>query len=416
MTDSLLFSQSIYRSSELQSARLQGAEMSSWSEVRIGRLSYGGSQRGAYDPQSELFNRDDLTRVGTPGDPAFRHVYQVTVEELRRRLEALGYSLEAIRQSLVETLKPQYRDLSATNDEIPYRAFLDFACSRTVADLVEIVRQWNETEIGLMGRELTLEESNRRFNPNFDVLPAALITFLQGSSPDLLLDDTVHLSGHAFERLLCEVHDPADLYEYDLTAVLAAGYFSHNQDPVGNAYDDCLGQRNPDAFVRGNRLIDEESETLEFKSVVSSNVSKTIADQIPKYLVGFLNQTGGKILFGISDNGIVEGIPIRRDQRDELHRRIAAACVEVTPSISLNDIGVRFRPVIGAAHYVEECFVVEVEVPAGIPHEMYFKGSQTWVRFGPETRNLTGHQLFTHILAAYHNVRELKPRRSAPPS
>lgn len=114
--------------------------MSSYTDLRIDGLTYGGSEKGRYDPQARLFNSTDLMRIDRPGDASFQHVYRISVGELRRRLELLGYSIEAIRCSVVEALRPLYASLPRYSAEIPYRAFLDFACERTSKDLVDVVR------------------------------------------------------------------------------------------------------------------------------------------------------------------------------------------------------------------------------------------------------------------------------------
>jgi hypothetical protein len=389
--------------------------MSSYTSVRIGRLTYGGSQQGRYDPQASLFNSPDLIRIGRPGEADFQHVYRISVGELRRRLELLGYTIDAIRCSVVEALRPLYASLSRYTSEIPYRAFLDFACGRTVQELVEVVRDWRVAEERRLSHLPTIAKVKETGVVNADDFSAALLDLLWGGSPFLVPSEYVYLRGHVFERLLCEVFDDETSYEFDMTEVIAAGYFEGDDDPVGNAFDMELGLRDPTTFVRGTTLTDEESETLEFKSVTSPNVGETIGKQVARYVIGFLNQSGGRVLFGVRDTGVVEGIAIRRDQRDDVHRRINAACAEITPAVPLREIGVHFRPVVGAAHVLEECFVVELTVPQGPAHEMFFRKDETWVRFGKETRLLSGHALFNHILSAYRSVRLLPPRASSLP-
>jgi len=390
--------------------------MSSYTDVRIGGISYGGSQQGRYDPQADLFNTSDLVRVGTPKDQDFAHIYRITVGELRRRLDLLGYTPEAIRLSLVEALAPLYPSIPSHPSEIPYRAFLDFACQRTAAQLIQVVRDWRDSEERRHGLGPTDADIAKFGTLNTTDFSAALLDVLWGGSPFLVPSDKIVLHGHVFERLLCEIFDDEALYEFDMTEVIHAGYFEGESDPVGQAFDEQLAMRDPAAFVCGSMLAEEEGETLEFKSVTSANVSQTVAQQALRYVIGFLNQRGGRILFGISDGGLVEGIKIRRDQRDEMHRRINATCAELTPAVALREIDINFRPVIGAAHVLEECFVVEIVVPQGPAHEMYFRREETWVRFGKETRSLSGHALFNHILSAYRAIRLLPPReRSSPP-
>lgn len=48
----------------------------------------------------------------------------------------------------------------------------------------------------------------------------------------------------------------------------------------------------PATFVRGLTLANEESATLEFRSVASVDAGETVGKQVARYLIGFLNQSG----------------------------------------------------------------------------------------------------------------------------
>jgi HEPN/Toprim N-terminal domain 1 len=216
---------------------------SSYTDVRIGGLTYGGSQQGRYDPQISLFNSNDLKRIGMPGDAGFQHVYRISVGEMRRRLELLGYTVEAIRCNLVDAIRPLYASLSRQPPEIPYRAFLDFACGSTAQDLIKVVRDWRAAEERRRGREPTLAELEKIARVNTEDFPAALLDLLWGGSPFLLPGGYLQLHELIFERLLCEVFDDETPYELDMTEVMRAGYFKDEEDPVGNAFDTELGLR-----------------------------------------------------------------------------------------------------------------------------------------------------------------------------
>lgn len=48
---------------------------------------------------------------------------------------------------------------------------------------------------------------------------------------------------------------------------------------------------------------ESESSTLEFKEKIPQN------EQIIKTVIGFCNQNGGKLVIGVTDNGVIVGIP-----------------------------------------------------------------------------------------------------------
>lgn len=387
--------------------------MSSYTDVRVGGLSYAGSSRGSYDPQATLFTVADLVRDVDEDGHVVNHVYRITIAELRRRLDLLGFSVLSVHASLQDLVTPLLKWPEARTHDIPYGDLMHFALALSPVDLVQMVREWHRAELRRQSRVATIAEIEAYTRPNISDHADSVLTLLRGEAPFLWPHEAPVLQSFAFERLLCEAVEDDCAFEFDMTQVLQAGYFRDGKDPVGYAFDEQLASINPDAFVKGATVSMEESETVEFKSITSGAAVESIVKQLPKYVIGFLNQVGGSIYFGISDDGIVEGVTLRRDQRDELQRKIVDRLAAITPAIPRGEIQIRLRPVIGAAHLLQDRHVVQIEVSQGPAHQMYFKEEETWVRFGTQTRALAGHALFTHILAAYHAVRDLSPRPPA---
>lgn len=370
--------------------------MASQSFLKIGIYQYGGSQRRINDPQAEIFNSTDLIADEIRQDGEAHWSYRITVGELRRRLETLGYTLEQVRRDIVTTLAKGYDNLDEYDRPI-FKEFLDYGTNVTIQELIDIV-----------GTSL-------RRNPVFldfdfgsrDDFPGALLDFINGDQPYLIPDDRIFLSGLYYERLACEHCDHEDFYELDFTELVRAGYYRPYDQPLGDNYDEALSRITPNSFRLGQTLLEEESETLEFKSIEAANPSKAIAQQIARYAIGFLNRSGGRILFGVSDQGTVEGIAISRADRDKLQQQINQSLAEITPAFPVSDVTIQFCPLISIAREVPEKFVVEVTVPTGRAQEMYFKGNDTWVRIGTETKFHAGHQLFVHICARYSTADQL---------
>lgn len=382
--------------------------MATESEVSIGGTYLGGTAKRIGDHQASLFNASDLVAIGGITDDSFFRAYQITVGELRRRLEALGYSLSRVREEVVRTLQKGYAELSE-NYAPQCKSFLDYGCSITVEQLIEIARQW-EIE----------DKNNYDYMAQFDLnnYPSTMLDFIRGSSSELLLPShNIWIHGRHFERLLCEIYSDEEIFKIDLTRLIQAGYYKPDDNPITNEFDRSLSQFNPLSFRLMEKFAEEESETLEFKTVISGNPSKTIAQQLPKYLVGFLNSKGGRILYGVTDEGIVEGVMLNREERDKLQRNIAAAVSSITPNFLQSAVQITLRPLISVGMEVEDRFVVEVSVPSGKPNEMYFTHSgDTWVRHGTSTSALKGHQLFVHICARYSSADDLLSVAKAEPN
>ncbi|WP_338495808.1 RNA-binding domain-containing protein [Pseudomonas sp. WP18] len=372
--------------------------MATESEVSIGGTYLGGTPRCIGDHQVMLFNASDLVAIGDVTDDSFSRAYQITIRELRRRLEALGYSLSQVQEQIVSTLKKGYTELS--NDDIPQcRSFLDYGCSITVEQLIELARQWKNED-----------KDNYDYMAQFDLnnYPITMLNFIQGCSSEFLLPQNIWLHGYHFERLLCEVYSDEEIFKIDFTRLIHAGYYKPDSQPITDEFDRSLSQFNPLSFRLMEKLIAEESENLEFKTVVSGNPSKAIAQQLPKYLIGFLNGKGGQILFGVTDAGIVEGVMLNREARDELQRNIGAAISSITPNFPQAAVHVNLRPLISVGMEVEDRFVIEISVPSGKFNEMYFThAGDTWVRHGTSTLPLKGHQLFVHICTRYSSADDL---------
>ncbi|MBX8508518.1 putative DNA binding domain-containing protein [Pseudomonas cichorii] len=373
--------------------------MATESEVSIGGTYLGGTAKRVGDLQAMLFNASDLVAVGGIADDSFFRAYQITVRELRRRLEAFGYSLTHVREQIVSTLQKGYGELS--DDDIPQcKSFLDYGCKITVEQLIELARHWRNND-----------NKNYNYMAQFDLnnYPSTMLDFIQGCSSEFLLpSQNIWVRGYHFERLLCEVYSDEEVFKIDFTRLVKAGYYKPDDQPIINEFDRLLSQFNPLSFRLMEKIKEEESETLEFKALVSGNPTKSIGQQLPKYLIGFLNGKGGRILFGVTDAGIVEGVTLNREERDQLQRNIGAAVSSITPNFPQAAVEINLRPLISIGAEMEDKFVIDISVPSGKSNEMYFTHSgETWVRHGTSTFALKGHQLFVHICTRYSSADDL---------
>jgi len=128
-------------------------------------------------------------------------------------------------------------------------------------------------------------------------------------------------------------------------------------------------------YQLGQRLVVEEDREHEFKSLSkSTNPVRTIAEYyIEKYVNAFLNTRGGVILFGIDDDGVVQGITLDRTSRDQLRTEISRLIQKFQPSVEPDLYQIKFIPVEGKG----DLFVVEIHVSKGTAN-LYMSGSQNF--------------------------------------
>jgi tetratricopeptide (TPR) repeat protein len=90
-------------------------------------------------------------------------------------------------------------------------------------------------------------------------------------------------------------------------------------------------------FVQGEIFNQEEGASVEFKEIKAPdpvNRIKKIVDHAEKYVVGFLNaQIEGYLYLGIDDSGIIQGVTLNRNDRDEIRRSIPDKLRRTDPAI-----------------------------------------------------------------------------------
>ena len=90
----------------------------------------------------------------------------------------------------------------------------------------------------------------------------------------------------------------------------------------------------PPKFTLNERIPCEETQRLEFKEVTSKNPVRTITDTVEDYIVAFLNGEGGRILWGIRDEGAeVIGVLLNASARDEVRKSVPAKIHAIQPAV-----------------------------------------------------------------------------------
>jgi hypothetical protein len=167
----------------------------------------------------------------------------------------------------------------------------------------------------------------------------------------------------------------------------------------------------------GERVEVHEGEQVEYKGGLQGGVRRAIPRICPRYLVGFLNCRGGRLVFGVADDGLVQGVCLSRSDRDSLS--VALESVKhsgIGPPGAWLCIGSpTFVPLLAPAsdghgwHPVSDACVVELSVfpphnPSNLHYEIAHRGEGKgrsgghsedrvyWVRDGSSTRRMSSPQ------------------------
>jgi hypothetical protein len=102
-------------------------------------------------------------------------------------------------------------------------------------------------------------------------------------------------------------------------------------------------------YVLGTRLSRIENKTWEFKSLTRSlsdrGRSVNMFELADKYLNGFVNSSGGVLLFGVEDDGEVQGLPLNAKQRDNICTHVSSLLQSCEPAVDPRHYAIRFIPV-----------------------------------------------------------------------
>eukprot|EP00762_Andalucia_godoyi_P007069 ANDGO_01899.mRNA.1 hypothetical protein DDB_G0287161 len=105
-------------------------------------------------------------------------------------------------------------------------------------------------------------------------------------------------------------------------------------------------------FVKGMKLFLDESHELECKGgkiewdpMSAESLQFHLENMVPKNVCAFLNCRGGRMLLGVHDSTVVQGVHIPFADRDAVKRKIVERLRQTIMPSCLNDILVEFDPV-----------------------------------------------------------------------
>ena len=169
----------------------------------------------------------------------------------------------------------------------------------------------------------------------------------------------------------------------------------------------------PETFVSGQMLDFHETKKEQFKSYSpkeKTTLTKLLNNKynIKKQISAFANVLGGIILFGISNNGIVDGLKIDSGETDKVEQQIESIIGEMkwccTPQRSVH-WNVKFFPVQGKENF----FVIAIYV-AGMSGAVFAESPESY-KVVQDTTDLLTFQEWKQRMTCGEHMLQLKMKR-----
>ena len=129
-------------------------------------------------------------------------------------------------------------------------------------------------------------------------------------------------------------------------------------------------------FINSTFPISEDSN-VEFKQLSGLSVTPLI-DNVLKYVCGFLNASGGKLFYGINDDGVVEGVLLSQEGTLQVKQMLETA---IEKQFSCSPVKYVFYNVVDENYNtVDNRFVLEIDVKKGRPDEIYAVNNNVFVK------------------------------------
>jgi mRNA interferase MazF len=150
-------------------------------------------------------------------------------------------------------------------------------------------------------------------------------------------------------------------------------------------------------FVKGKHVPFKEDYDNEFKEITADKDYEAIKDQIKKtvvpYACAFLNNGGGRLLFGIKDDGEICGFTLPEEKKDELIRAINNSLHDsIFPKLNTLNFRLELHEVLTpseeAGYYdvlEDECVLEILVYPPLDSSTVYYEGSyKIWTKLNAQ--------------------------------
>jgi tetratricopeptide (TPR) repeat protein len=149
-------------------------------------------------------------------------------------------------------------------------------------------------------------------------------------------------------------------------------------------------------FFQGETFHQEEGDSVEFKEMASRKPVNTIVNHAEEYVLGFLNaQIEGDLYLGINDSGIIQGVTLNRNDRDEIHRNIPNKLRSTDPPIPHEHYKVIVYDVFNSDQEpIEDLCVVQIHISKTEEKDIYrTSGGSVYLKKGSSCMKLTTEEI-----------------------
>ncbi|MGM0922852.1 MAG: ATP-binding protein [Bacillota bacterium] len=143
-----------------------------------------------------------------------------------------------------------------------------------------------------------------------------------------------------------------------------------------------------------------EDHEYEFKEIKGGSPKNAITSNVSEYATSFLNNQGGRILYGITNDRKVKGFTADADLIDKIKQGIYNSLREIQPPLSGNHYKIEFHPVYDSnSQVIENLYVLEVGIPPSRDRSaIYFdKGKDLHIRLDGVKHQLKGTEIISFI-------------------
>ncbi len=363
---------------------------------------------------SQLFTPSDKTIKESNGEFEFK--YQINISLLRKRLDKLGFTWGNV-ESAIEQMKSSnigHIDSMIKNPIInsnsnyleEYKHFKKYLIGVSLGQIKSLLKKCLKFEHGFypdLGKH-DLNQSELK-----------LVELLFGRSQLGSEEDYFHQFNTL--KIMSNIFKSNDVFEIDYTDLVYGGWYDEDEEPITYGFNQVLKSMTPNSLILNEKIDLEENYNLENKSVKGGNPVSSVKNSFHKYIIGYLNSSGGVIRWGIDDKGIVTGVKLDRQQKDDLKKEFYAFLDNIEPPIDKLRFGLSFLPVIQDGKKIENLYCVECNVPSmENENELFFTTSgKTWVRLDGVTYELKGKRLLEfakNIFGNYEIFKRTKVKKS----
>lgn len=160
-------------------------------------------------------------------------------------------------------------------------------------------------------------------------------------------------------------------------------------------------------FIKNQQVKLDENKQHEFKEIKAGthNPVDPIANTAPEYIVGFLNVfngKGGAIYWGVTNQGIVSGVKLSREQRDDIGLKIDNKFNNIKPPVAPSMYEIKFHHVYDDSHEpIFELYVVEITLLYTENHLYFENGENCWIKTNSGKKKLAGLELVSELKKRY---------------